>query len=89
MTGIAWVSLSTIVLTALFVCGMFAFHARRSVPARPQRQAVVMAFAATVLGWLLLAAFWRVSSCFRPALRDPLWRLRSGSDSPLWRGSCP
>jgi hypothetical protein len=65
MTGIGWVSFSSILLIAIAVCALFAFYARRSVLAAAKRGAFVVALVVSVFGWLLFAAVLAAAGMFQ------------------------
>ena len=64
MTPIAWITVSSIIFVALAVCGTAALYARSTL-APGEREAFVMSFAATLLGWLLLAGVLAADGLFQ------------------------
>lgn len=67
MTGIEWVSLSSIILIAIAVCAMFAIHAPQSA-LREDRHDLFLATSAVILfGWIWLAGVLAAAGVFQAA----------------------
>ena len=67
MTGIEWVSLSSIILIAIAVCAMFAIHAPRSTLREDRLDLFVATSAAILFGWIWLAGVLAAAGVFQAA----------------------
>jgi len=65
MTGIAWVSLSSVILIAVVVCALFAFYASRSGLRDDWSDFFSATFATGLFGWLWLAGVLAAGGTFQ------------------------
>jgi outer membrane protein TolC len=71
MNVIGWVTLSANILSALSVCALFVFYARRSALGTVQRNVFSVALVGAVLGWLLLTALLSSIGIFQAGVSRP------------------